>query len=402
MRRFLKVLAILAGLLLLVGAAFAAGRQTAVLRLAAAPPNKPTAAEVTALVKQSRKLELRALKEYRAGNLKEAQEALEDALDALKRADATGLPGYGDVVASLRQAANLDRSALKLMPRPRESGNVTTWLNIAIIRKETALDALGAHAGIPLPPANPPPITPVTPPVETPPPAEPTEPPPAPPQVLDRFDELDEALESLKSADCPECAIDEIEDAREIKRALLEDLLGPFLIYGFVSAADAAYFLEEIDLYLNDAAWDAYYEDYPAYRYDIGRAIAWKEALERAIETGIPEPPSILQSFSWAHNLLLEKTNVCIDLETTPPQDSVTVELFGPNGYHAKSPAYQPLVDGKLRLISLITMPGKYTDKVTTYDAKRVETGSATMEFTVKPPPDDGPELDPPCEAPTK
>jgi hypothetical protein len=402
MRRFLKVLAIVSGALLVAAAAFAAGRQTAVLRPAAAPPHKPTAAEVTAHVKQSRKLELRALKEYRAGNLKEAQDALRDALKELKAADATGLPGYGDVVASLRQAANLDRSALELMPKPRESGNVTTWLNVAIVRKDTALDALGAHAGIPLPPANPPPITPVTPPDETPPPGEPPAPPPVPPQVQDRFDELDAALERLKKAPCPECVPGEIDDAREIKQDLLDDLLGPFVIYGFVSAADAAYFIEEIDLYLDDAAWDAYYEDRKGYLYDIGRAIAWKQALERAVETGFPEQPVLIfQLASWAHSISLEKTNICLDLETSPAQDSATVELFGPNGYHAQSPPFQPLVNGKLRLIAQITTTGDYTDKVTTYDSNRVETGSATLEFTVKES-SDGPTLVPPCEAPTK
>ncbi len=115
-----------------------------------------------------------------------------------------------------------------------------------------------------------------------------------------------------------------------------------------------------------------------------------------------PQAVRITETDTWAHNASLGKSNVCLDVATTPPQAYVSAELTGPGGFDAKTDGKAPLhPDGTAQIRATITQAGSYTDTLTVYDQNGNQTATSTNTFTVKPPPDNGPEANPPCQAPT-
>jgi len=51
-----------------------------------------------------------------------------------------------------------------------------------------------------------------------------------------------------------------------------------------------------------------------------------------------PEKVSITESDTWAHNAAIGKSNICINVETTPPQAFISAGLTGPGNYTASLP----------------------------------------------------------------
>ena len=112
--------------------------------------------------------------------------------------------------------------------------------------------------------------------------------------------------------------------------------------------------------------------------------------------------PKIDEDDTWTHNPPLGKSNVCINVRTTPKQAQFTVTLTGPDGYKASTPAKQPLKDGAGQFIGVITKAGLFTKTITVYDAKGNQTGTAIHAFLVANPPTNGKETTPPCPKPDK
>jgi hypothetical protein len=140
----------------------------------------------------------------------------------------------------------------------------------------------------------------------------------------------------------------------------------------------------------------------------LKQAQACKESLEAAIRAANPPPPpekvSITESDTWAHNPAIGKSNVCINVKTTPPQAFISASLAGPGNYKANLPKTPLHPDGTRQVGATITQAGSYTDTLTVYDKSGTQTASSTNTFTVAPPPQDGPTpaFGPSCPAPTQ
>jgi hypothetical protein len=397
----------LAALICMLVVGLAAGRT----RLpAAAPTPKAGPAQVEAYLELSKTNELRALKAFDAGDVAGSRGALTDALADLKRADARGLAGYGDVVHDTKQAMLMDENALAALAKKNEAAYVRLRLNTALIRKEAALEAVAVHVAAPLPPAVPPPAEPPPPPS----PPQPTPPAPAPPpppetapkSVLDGLAALDAHLARVQD-DWRHGRLSEEQVVREVNRLEREklqllELFPP--VYG-ARFVDLYQLLEGLDTFLRSAIEDTYDQDTGErnpIRVDFSDAIAWKQKLEQLLRPSAqPQPVTIEEEDTWTHNATLGKSNVCIDVRTTPPQASVSATLTGPGGYHAELPKSPLHTDGFAQIGSEITQAGDYTKTVTVYDAAGNVTASVTRTFTVLAPPQNGPSATPPCPAPT-
>ncbi len=176
-------------------------------------------------------------------------------------------------------------------------------------------------------------------------------------------------------------------------------------------------------------------------RYDIGHLSGWKfgdpatedamryswslvtvpqssldETFTRIVEalgatiTPPPPPPSqvqITEFDTWAHNTEIHKSNICINVETTPPQASISATITGPSNYKATLPITPLHPDGTRQVGAQINQSGDYTKTLTVYDATGKQTATVTKTFTVLPPPPDGPQagpvppFGPPCSVPT-
>jgi len=128
-------------------------------------------------------------------------------------------------------------------------------------------------------------------------------------------------------------------------------------------------------------------------------AMSCKKALETAVTKATQV--SISEDDTWAHNEAIGKSNVCINVRTTPAQASISATLDGPSGYHAHLPKTPLDKPGSIQIKSLITQPGNYTKTLIVYDSTGKETATVTKTFTVAPPPQDGPATNPPCPKPT-
>jgi hypothetical protein len=149
--------------------------------------------------------------------------------------------------------------------------------------------------------------------------------------------------------------------------------------------------------------------------HEIKLAEIEKDALLQLFQAALPSPSpspppppppptvSISEDDTWAHNPEIGKSNVCINVRTTPAQASVSATLDGPDGYRAhldKTPLDQP--QGSIQIKSEITLAGDYTKTLIVYDANGNQTATVTKTFTVAPPPQDGPTTNPPCPKPTQ
>lgn len=130
---------------------------------AAAPRFSPK--QMAGLVHKARAAELAALKALDKGDLKGLKGELTMSMADLAGAEGSSAltPGYGDVTASLKGAANADEAALGGLPHPAERGRVRRLINTAIVRKDASLAEIRTHTT--------PPIVPPPPPVTAPPPA---------------------------------------------------------------------------------------------------------------------------------------------------------------------------------------------------------------------------------------
>ena len=130
-----------------------------------------------------------------------------------------------------------------------------------------------------------------------------------------------------------------------------------------------------------------------------------KEKLETALgKANQPEKVSITESDTWAHNASIGKSNICINVKTTPPQAFISAGLAGPGNYTASLPKTPLHSDGTRQVGATITEAGSYTDTLRVYDKSGTQTATTTHTFTVAPPPQDGPDpaFGPSCPAPTK
>jgi hypothetical protein len=153
--------------------------------------------------------------------------------------------------------------------------------------------------------------------------------------------------------------------------------------------------------------------NYPTYRvsYLYGRIeheldnlsgdhFHWAGSLDRPPSR--PPTVTISEDDTWTHNPPIGKSNICINVRTTPPQASISANLDGPSGYHShlgKTPLDKP---GSIQIKSEITKKGDYTKTLTVYDASGKQTATVTKTFTVASPPQDGPAATPPCPKPTQ
>jgi hypothetical protein len=141
---------------------------------------------------------------------------------------------------------------------------------------------------------------------------------------------------------------------------------------------------------------------------ELEYAKACKQSLEAAIQKANPPSTgkvSITESDTWAHNQAIGKSNVCINVKTTPPQSFVSGTLTGPGGFTASTNGNKPLhADGTAQIRTPITQAGSYTDNLTVYDKNGTQTATSSNTFTVDPPPQDGPTpaFGPSCPAPTQ
>lgn len=132
----------------------------------------------------------------------------------------------------------------------------------------------------------------------------------------------------------------------------------------------------------------------------ISAARACKEKLRAALI-----PVEIDEFETWAHNVEIGYSNICINVRTTPPQASISATITGPQGYHASLPKHaldQP--DGSIQIVTTITVAGDYTKTLAVYDKTGKETASVVKTFTVDAPPKDGPAppFGRPCVKPTQ
>jgi hypothetical protein len=130
-----------------------------------------------------------------------------------------------------------------------------------------------------------------------------------------------------------------------------------------------------------------------------------KETLEKALtKANQPEKVSITESDTWAHNEAIGKSNICINVKTTPPQAFISAELAGPGNYTANLPKTPLHPDGTRQVGATVTQAGAYTDTLNVYDKNGKQTASTTNTITVAPPPQNGPDptFGPSCPAPTK
>jgi hypothetical protein len=132
-------------------------------------------------------------------------------------------------------------------------------------------------------------------------------------------------------------------------------------------------------------------------------ALKAKAALAKCNATPPPPAVSISEQDTWTYNTTIGKANICINVKTTPPQASISVNVTGPNNYTASLPETALHPDGTRQIGALITQPGSYTDNLTVYDATGKQTATTTNTFTVAPPPQDGPTptFGPSCPKPT-
>jgi hypothetical protein len=133
-----------------------------------------------------------------------------------------------------------------------------------------------------------------------------------------------------------------------------------------------------------------------------------KEEIKASFEPGKPggtcphASAKITETDTWAHNAPLGKSNVCINVATSPAQAFVSADMTGPGGYDASTGGKQPLhADGTAQIRATITQAGSYTDSLTVFDKDGNQTATSTNTFTVTPPPNNGPDTNPPCPAPT-
>jgi hypothetical protein len=141
----------------------------------------------------------------------------------------------------------------------------------------------------------------------------------------------------------------------------------------------------------------------------IELAIKCKERLETKVKAANPPAPppqkvSITESDTWAHNEAIGKSNICMNVKTTPPQASISASVGGPGNYKANLPKTPLHPDGTRQVGATITQAGAYTDTLRVYDKSGKQTATTTKTFTVAPPPQDGPTpvFGPPCPEPTK
>jgi hypothetical protein len=125
-----------------------------------------------------------------------------------------------------------------------------------------------------------------------------------------------------------------------------------------------------------------------------------KKALQKANPP--PEKVSITESDTWAHNPDIGKSNICINVKTTPPQAFISVSVGGPGNYKANLPKAPLHPDGTRQVGATITQAGSYTDNLTVYDKNGTQTATSTNTFTVAPPPQNGPtpKFGPDCPKP--
>lgn len=131
----------------------------------------------------------------------------------------------------------------------------------------------------------------------------------------------------------------------------------------------------------------------------------FKEKVVKAISAISAPPPGegiISEDDTWAHNQPIGKSNICINVRTTPPQAFISASVTGPNNYKASLPKTPLHADGTRQVGAPITQAGDYTKTLTVYDASGKETATVTKTFTVDAPPKDGPATTPPCPKPTK
>jgi hypothetical protein len=132
-----------------------------------------------------------------------------------------------------------------------------------------------------------------------------------------------------------------------------------------------------------------------------------KETLETEFKKANQPPPekvSITESDTWAHNPDIGKSNICINVETTPPQAFISAGVTGPGNYKANLPKTALHPDGTRQVGATITQAGSYTDTLTVYDKNGTQTATTMNTFTVAPPPQDGPtpKFGPSCPKPTQ
>ncbi len=124
--------------------------------------------------------------------------------------------------------------------------------------------------------------------------------------------------------------------------------------------------------------------------------------LQGKIDAFIAANCTISEDDTWTHNPPLGKSNVCINVRTTPVQAYFTVTLTGPGGFKAQSPGETPLVNGAGQFIATITKAGLFTKTINVYDERHVLTATVTKPFPVADPPQNGPDTRPPCPKPTQ
>ena len=131
-----------------------------------------------------------------------------------------------------------------------------------------------------------------------------------------------------------------------------------------------------------------------------------KETLETTLHAANPPPEKLsLTTFpTWTHNTDIGKSNICINVETEPPQGFLSADVTGPGGFHTSLPKTPLHPDGTRQTGAEIAQAGEYKYTITVYDANGNATATTANTFTVDAPPQDGPTppFGPPCPKPTQ
>jgi hypothetical protein len=184
------------------------------------------------------------------------------------------------------------------------------------------------------------------------------------------------------------------------KRAMVKEFFnGP--TYGTVTWSEVFNKLDCLDTQL-----------YLAYGFDVTNnpstldrftaAQKCKQTLETELgKAAAAQNVTIAEDDTWAHNAAIGKSNICINVRTTPAQASVSGTITGPGSYSAHLDTRPLDPPGSIQITAPITVAGDYTKTLIVYDATGKQTATVTKTFTVAAPPQDGPATTPACPKPT-